>query len=226
VADRSAQTAALRGAGVLDTLSARTAPAPELDELDLRIIAQLQDDGRKPSTEIARALRVPRTTIARRIERLVRDGIITIGVFANGPRIGLPVHAMIELQVAPNKYEAVVAEVVALDEVRWVGILSGPFDLLIEGMFRRNEDLRHFLLEKLARIDGITRMQTCQVLEVAKIAFDWERMRHAGDTSVQSVDSGEIARPATPADGHVEPRKRREIKRAQAVDSKKRIHQR
>ena len=64
---------------------------PDLDELDLRIIGQLQDDGRKPSTEIARALRVPRTTVARRIERLVNDGIITIGVFANGSKIGLPV---------------------------------------------------------------------------------------------------------------------------------------
>src|SRR5262245_1180251 len=64
--------------------------ASELDDLDLRIISQLQDDGRKPSTEIARALSVPRTTIARRIERLVRDEIITIGVFAHGPKIGLP----------------------------------------------------------------------------------------------------------------------------------------
>src|ERR1700704_5821293 len=101
--------------------------AVELDELDLRIIGQLQDDGRKPTTEIARALRVPRSTVARRIERLVRDRIATIGVFANGPRIGLPVHAMIMLEVTPNRYAAVVAEVCGLDAVRWVGLMSGPF---------------------------------------------------------------------------------------------------
>src|SRR5438445_10593042 len=82
----------------------------ELDDLDLRIIGQLQDDGRKPTTEIARALHVPRTTVARRIERLVRDKIATIGVFANGSKIGLPVHAMILLEVIPNKYDAVVTE--------------------------------------------------------------------------------------------------------------------
>ena len=104
----------------------RHTTAPELDELDLRIIGQLQDDGRKPTTEIARALRVPRTTVARRIERLVRDKIATIGVFANGPKIGLPVHAMILLEVTPSKYEAVVSQVVGLDAVRWVGVMSGP----------------------------------------------------------------------------------------------------
>jgi Lrp/AsnC family transcriptional regulator for asnA, asnC and gidA len=149
---------------------------PELDALDLRIIGQLQDDGRKPTAEIARALRVPRTTVARRIERLVNDGIITIGVFANGTRIGLPVHAMILLQVAPTRYDAVVAAIVSLVEIRWVGILSGPFDLLVEAMLPSNEALRHLLLDKLARIDGITQMQTAHVLEVAKIVFDWNQM--------------------------------------------------
>jgi Lrp/AsnC family transcriptional regulator for asnA, asnC and gidA len=154
----------------------RITSAPELDELDLRIIGALQDDGRKPTTEIARALQVPRTTVARRIERLVRDRVITIGVFAHGSKIGLPVHAMILLEVAPIKYDAVVSAIAALDSVRWVGILSGPFDLLIEAMLRSNDDLRQLLLAKLAKIEGITRMQTAQVLEVAKIAFDWERM--------------------------------------------------
>ncbi len=157
----------------------RTSSSPELDELDLRIIGQLQDDGRKPTAEIARALRVPRTTVARRVERLVRDRIATIGVFANGSKIGLPVHAMILLEVAPNKYDAVVAAITCLDAVRWVAVTSGPFDVLIEAMLPSNEGLRHLLLERLARIEGITRMQTAQVLRVAKIAFDWPRMLHA-----------------------------------------------
>jgi Lrp/AsnC family transcriptional regulator, regulator for asnA, asnC and gidA len=125
----------------------RSASPSELDELDLRIIGQLQDDGRKPTTEIARALRVPRTTVARRIERLVRDKIATIGVFANGPKIGLQVHAMILLEVTPTRYDAVVSEIVGLDAVRWVGIMSGPFDVMIEAMLPSSDDLRHLLLE-------------------------------------------------------------------------------
>jgi Lrp/AsnC family transcriptional regulator for asnA, asnC and gidA len=152
--------------------------APELDELDLRIIGQLQDDGRKPTTEIARALCVPRTTVARRIERLVREKIATIGVFANGPKIGLPVHAMILLEVIPNKIDAVISELTDLDAVRWVGVMSGPFDVLIEAMLPSSEDLHHLLLKQLAAIEGITRMQTAQVMHVAKIAFDWPRMLH------------------------------------------------
>lgn len=189
----------------------RTSSLPELDDLDSRIIGQLQDDGRKPTTEIARALRVPRTTVARRIERLVRDKIITIGAFAHGPKIGLPVQAMILLEVAPIRYDAVVNAVVALDEVRWVGILSGQFDLLIEAMLPSNEHLRHLLLDKLARIEGITRMQTAQVLEVAKIAFDWNRMLHAdrveAPTPASTPDPVDVRARGGPANGLQTPRR-------------------
>jgi hypothetical protein len=46
-------------------------------------------------------------------------------------------------------------------------------------MLPSNEALRRLLLEKLAKIEGITHMQTAQVLQVAKIAFDWNRMLRA-----------------------------------------------
>jgi Lrp/AsnC family transcriptional regulator for asnA, asnC and gidA len=156
----------------------------ELDELDLRIITELQDDGRKPSAEIARRLDVPRPTVARRIDRLVSQKIITVGAFANGRRIGLPIHVMIQLNVEPQKQEQVIAALVALDEVRWVGIATGPYDLLIEGMLRSNEHLQQFLLKKMGGIPGITRMQTAHILSVAKLAFAWERMRHASEETI------------------------------------------
>ena len=156
-------------------------PLDEIDELDLRIIAALQDDGRKPSTEIARELAVPRTTVARRIERLVGQKIITIGVFANSQRIGLPLHVMIELSVEPRHRATVLAAVTALDEVRWVGVISGPYDLLLEGMLRSNEHLRHFLFNDLGTIAGITQVRTAHIISVAKLGFDWTRMRQASE---------------------------------------------
>jgi Lrp/AsnC family transcriptional regulator for asnA, asnC and gidA len=160
-----------------------------IDDLDLRIIAQLHDDGRKPATEIARILGVPRSTVARRIERLVTEQIITVGVYANGARIGLPIHVMVTLIVEPNKYESVVSAIATFDEVRWIGIASGPCDLLIEGLFRSEEHLRIFLLKRLAAIDGVVRMQTMRILEVSKITFDWEAMRRAG-TDGNATDHG------------------------------------
>jgi len=140
----------------------------------------LQDDGRKPTSEIALILGVPRTTVARRIERLVRERVIRVGVFANSAKIGLPVHAMTEICVEPAMLDAVIEAVAAFDELRWVGMVTGHFDLLIEGMFRSDEHLRDFLT-RLVKIHGITRVRTVHVLKVPKLAFNWEQMLHAGE---------------------------------------------
>lgn len=153
----------------------------DLDALDFRIIAELQDDGRKPSTEIARSLGVPRTTVARRLDRLVHEKIITIGAYAFGSKIGLPVQVIIEIWTDQRRHDAVVDALMAIDEVRWLGIASGPCDIVAEAMVRSNTHLRHLLLRKVGKIDGITRIRTAHILEVRKIAFDWGRMLRAGE---------------------------------------------
>ena len=170
----------------------------ELDELDLRIITELQDDGRKASTEIARKLGVPRTTVARRIERLVSQRIITIGVFANSQRIGLPLHVMIEIDVEPRKHATIVAALVTLDEIRWVGTAIGHYDILLEGMFRSSEHLQHFLVEVLGAIDGVTRLRTSQILGIEKLAFNWEQMLGASpDKTTNKKDEAATGRART-----------------------------
>ena len=166
----------------------------ELDDLDLKIIAQLQDDGRKASSEIARALNVPRTTVARRIDRMVRDHVITIAAFAHGDRIGLPVQVMIEIWTDQQRHDEVVEALKKLDEVRWMGVASGTFDILAEAMVRSHRHLRHLLLGKIGKIEGISQIRTAHILEVPKFAFDWERMLLAGEEAEQIESDGDIAR--------------------------------
>jgi DNA-binding Lrp family transcriptional regulator len=140
----------------------------------------LQDDGRKPTSEIALALAVPRTTVARRIDRLVRERVIRIGVFANSARIGLPIHILTEICVEPAALETVAETVAAFDEVRWVGMVTGHCDLITEGMFPSEAHLRDFIT-RLAKVSGITKMRTVHVFKVSKLAFNWEQMLHAGE---------------------------------------------
>jgi len=142
----------------------------------------LEDDGRKPTSEIALDLDVPRTTVARRIDRLVREKVIRIGVFANSAQIGLPIHTLTEICAAPAAFSAVAAAIAAFEEVRWVGIVTGHCDLVTEGMFPTEAHLRDFIT-RLANVPGITQLRTVHVLSVPKLAFNWEQMLHAGKES-------------------------------------------
>lgn len=101
-------------------------------------------------------------------------------MLANSVRIGLPIHTMTEICAEPVRLEAVAEAVAEFDEVRWVGMVTGHFDILFEGLFRSEEHLRDFLA-RLVRVQGITRLRTAHVLKVPKLVFNWEQMLHAGE---------------------------------------------
>jgi DNA-binding Lrp family transcriptional regulator len=55
----------------------------ELSPLDLKIIAQLRDDARKPVTNVARALKVSPKTVRRHLDAMILDGSMEISVPAD-----------------------------------------------------------------------------------------------------------------------------------------------
>lgn len=168
-----------------------------LDSLDFGIIAELHDDGRKPVVEIARALDVPRTTVARRIENLIAQKVIMIGAYAYGPKIGLPIQVFIEMSVDQRLFEGVMDELMAIDELRWIGVAVGPCDIVAEGMVRSHAHLRQLLLSKVGGIPGITQIRTTHILEVRKISFDWEAMLRAAEAAEESAGAEHNVAPHT-----------------------------
>jgi Lrp/AsnC family transcriptional regulator, leucine-responsive regulatory protein len=53
-----------------------TTPRPKLDDVDRAILEVLRRDGRAPVSEVARRVQLSSAPVARRIERLERDGVI------------------------------------------------------------------------------------------------------------------------------------------------------
>jgi DNA-binding Lrp family transcriptional regulator len=155
-----------------------------VDDLDLRIIAELEVDGRRPVVEIARVLGVPNSTVQRRLEALIRNRVIMIAPFADSAKLGLPIHVHLNLNVDLAFYQEVLEAVVALAEVRWVAVTTGPADVVAEGFFASPEHLHQFIKTKLAPIRGITKVETAIILNVAKFTFHWAAIRHEADQVV------------------------------------------
>ncbi|SEM39920.1 AsnC-type helix-turn-helix domain-containing protein [Syntrophus gentianae] len=62
-----------------------------IDELDARIIAMLQSDGRMSNTEIGKSLAVSEATIRGRIKRLIDDEVIQIVAESNPLNLGFEI---------------------------------------------------------------------------------------------------------------------------------------
>jgi Lrp/AsnC family transcriptional regulator for asnA, asnC and gidA len=176
-------------------MSAGSQRGAAIDELDLRIIGALQVDGRRPVVDIARELGVPKSTVQRRLDALIRDRVIMIAAYADSAKLGLGIHVHLNLRLDLARYQEALDAIVALPNVRWVAITTGPADVVAEAYFASPNHLHEFIRNDLAPIQGVTAVETSVILSVEKFTFHWDTLRREADEHVLSH-----IRLSTPAD--------------------------
>jgi Lrp/AsnC family transcriptional regulator for asnA, asnC and gidA len=157
--------------GIRDT--APVARPLRLDDLDRRIIAVLQTDGRRPFSRIAGELDVSESVVRYRVGRLEEHGLLQIVGIADPLRIGFDRMALLGVRVQPGKLPDVCAAVSALPETSYVAETAGSFDLFVEVVCRDTSHFAELLKERLHRIDGITAVDSFLVLGIHKLAYGW-----------------------------------------------------
>ncbi len=157
--------------------------SPPLDELDRRIVALLQQEGRRSYADLATRLGVSEGTARQRTLRLLSSGAVQVVGVVNPARIGFHAMALIGVVVrlADSGIDALAARVAALPEVSYVVMSTGSFDLMIEVICATNEELKLFLTEKLHPLPGVARTETFMILELYKMALGGWRL--AADVS-------------------------------------------
>jgi Lrp/AsnC family transcriptional regulator for asnA, asnC and gidA len=145
-----------------------------IDELDRKIIAILQKDGRTPNVEMARLLGVAEGTIRRRLEHLISEGIIQIAAFTDPHKVGIGMAALINLDVELAHLEEAAQQLVEMPCVRVVAYSTGVHDIFVEALFASQQDLLVFLKDDVPRIPGIRHTDTSIVLQILKRSYQWE----------------------------------------------------
>ncbi len=142
-----------------------------LDETDLKIIEALHKDGRVAFAQIAEQLNVSPGMIRQRYNRLVEQGYLKVVAITNPLRMGFTTMAMIGIRVEGSKLLTVAEKVSKLDEVIYMIISSGRFDIFAEVVCRSHEDLLRFITEKLSVIDGIRESESFMHLKIIKEVY-------------------------------------------------------
>jgi Lrp/AsnC family transcriptional regulator for asnA, asnC and gidA len=143
-----------------------------LDEIDKRIIGQLQEDGRRPYTQIAPAVGLSEAAVRQRVQRLVDGGVIQIVGVTDPTMIGFGRQAMIGLNVEGDT--RTVADALAdMHEVVYVVLTAGSFDLLIEVVVKDDAELLALLNDKIRAIAGVRDTQTFMYLRIHKETYAW-----------------------------------------------------
>jgi len=143
-----------------------------LDDLDKRIIEQLQQDGRRPYTQIAPAVGLSEAAVRQRVQRLVDSGVMQIVGVTDPKMIGFGRQAMIGLTVEGDTRKVADA-VAALAEVVYVVLTAGSLDVLVEVVVEDDERLLELLNNKIRAIDGVRDTETFLYLRIHKETYAW-----------------------------------------------------
>ena len=139
-----------------------------MDELDSKIIALLQDDGRASNAGIARKVGVSEGTVRRRLKRLIKEKFISVVALLDPGKMGYASEALIGVQVDPDKIDRVADDLAGLDEISWVAVTTGSFDIFCWATLHSSESLGIFLRTKVGTISGVRRTETFVNLAVRK----------------------------------------------------------
>ena len=150
------------------------------DELNGRIIAILEVDGRTPFSEIAQTLGVSEGTIRNRVSALRDANMLRIVAIADPVAREYKTDAILGVKVAPGVSPAEVASRFQDDQrvvfALWV---AGGFDLILEIVSDDTDALQHFLEEEIHSATDIANVEVMMGMKNFKNQFllkrDWRR---------------------------------------------------
>jgi Lrp/AsnC family leucine-responsive transcriptional regulator len=144
----------------------------DLDRIDLKILSNLQEDGRISNLKLAETVALSPTAVLSRVQRLTKEGYI-LGYEARLNPLKLDAGMMVFVEVlldrtTPNVFDAFKAAVQVHSEILECHMVAGGFDYLIKARVRDLVEYRRFLEEVLVRIPGVRETRTYPVLEEVK----------------------------------------------------------
>jgi Lrp/AsnC family transcriptional regulator, regulator for asnA, asnC and gidA len=143
-----------------------------LDDVSRSIIEQLQQDGRRSYAAIGKEVGLSEAAVRQRVQRLIEGGVMQV-VAVNDPlQLGFARQAMVGIEVS-GPLEPVAEALAEMDEVDYVVITAGTYDILAEIVCESDERLLELISEKIRRIDGIARTETFMYLKLRKQTYSW-----------------------------------------------------
>lgn len=139
-----------------------------IDDIDRQIIQALKEDGRMPFAEIARRLDVSPGMVRQRYLQLKADGVLHIVPVTNPTLLGYNTMALIGIRVDGGRLREVADEIARFEEVTYLVLCAGTYDILAEIFCHDNAHLLRFLTDRLHTVQGVRSTETFTYLQIVK----------------------------------------------------------
>ena len=147
-------------------------PAVQLDEVSKAIIEQLQQDGRRSYASIGKVVGLSEAAVRQRVQRLVEGGVMQIVAVTDPLELGFARQAMVGIRIS-GPVQPVADAIAELDEVDYVVVTAGSFDVLAEVVAESDENLLEIISDRIRAVPGVVSTETFVYLRLRKQTYSW-----------------------------------------------------
>jgi|HubBroStandDraft_6_1064221.scaffolds.fasta_scaffold1253210_1 Lrp/AsnC family transcriptional regulator len=164
-----------------------------LDDLDLRILKELQDDATLPLVTLASRVGSSKSVCWRRVQRFIDQKIITDRVAILNPKaLGFGVMVLAFLKIdgrSGTPLSEFIDALRKLPQVLECHALMGDVDMMLKILVKDIEEYEHFLWNSLANVAGVQDIKSCisvtRLINTTKIPLEHLRKPKAARPAVR-----------------------------------------
>jgi DNA-binding Lrp family transcriptional regulator len=145
----------------------------QFDDLDRRIIALLQKDGRASWTEIAERSGASLATVTRRGQQLLTSGAVRVGVTSDINSPGAADMFVLRIGCRAGTQMQVARALAERTDLRFLCLITGNRDIFAELVCQKAESLHVRLINEIQAIDGVEMCASDLVLHTYKVSQSW-----------------------------------------------------
>lgn len=147
-------------------------PAAPLDDIDRRLLAALQENGRLSATDLAEKVGLTVSPCLRRLRLLEDAGVIRgYAALVDQKKVGLPVSVFVSIKLERQSEEAMRAfedQIRSWPEVLECYLMTGPRDYMLRVVAGDLADYERFVKVRLTRVAGIANIESSFALGQVK----------------------------------------------------------
>ncbi len=134
----------------------------DIDDFDKLILKELEKDGRKPYSEIAKKLDISNTMVHKRVNRMKEGGLIKkMALELDERKMGYEWSAFTGIILKEDcNSESIIEALKIIPEVVECYYITGQYTLYIRIVAKNSEHMRKVLYEKIDHISGVLKTES------------------------------------------------------------------
>lgn len=139
-----------------------------MDELDQKLMLELQRDGRQSYSDLGKMFGVTEGTVRKRLKTLIKRDLIKVVAVPNMRELGYNFISIVGIQVQMVELDKVgedLSQNPAVCQLTWV---TGRYDLIATVATRSTEEFAKFMANELSAIPSVVRTETFVTLGMIK----------------------------------------------------------